>query len=176
MQNNMCFMEVNCNPIAILVEDLLRSCDQQQQLFMACQVFTRPYCGKQLSWWVLQDECDPDKAPDIVFQEDPSFSPLTSSSSGGQFGDDSLQQQLLHLLRTWCSSSSLTSVIGLLLALYAQHNKERIAAAVTDERILFELSMLDELGCSEVLLTGEPTDGTGTEQYSFGCILVWTTD
>lgn len=124
--------------------------------------FTRPYCGKQLTWWVLQDDCDPNKAPDIVFQEDPSFSPLTSSSSSGQDGDDSLQQQLLLLLRSWSSSSSLTSVIGVLLALYAQHNKQRIAAAVTDERILFELSMLDELGCSEVLLTGELLGSTST--------------
>lgn len=132
---------------------------------MACKLFTRPYCGKQLSWWVLQDDCNANKAPDIVFQEDPSFSPLTSSSSSGQDGD-SLQQQFLHLMRSWSSSSSLDAVIGVLLPLYAQHNKERIAAAVTDERILFELSMLDELGCTEVLLTGDLAESIGPESYS----------
>lgn len=115
-------------------------------------LFTRTYCGKQLHWWVLKDRLNPDQAPDIVFQDDPSFSPLTAAEGGG---DESLQQQLFLTLSSWNSNSSVETLIGVLLALYAQHNKARIAAAVTDDRILFELSMLDELGCAEVLLTGE---------------------
>jgi hypothetical protein len=113
---------------------------------MGCKLFTRPYCGTQLNWWILQDECDPAKAPDVVVQEDPSFSPLATAQADPAF---------LQLLKGWDSSSSLEALISILLGLYAEHNKARIAAAVTDERILFELSMLDEIGCREVLLTGE---------------------
>lgn len=113
---------------------------------MECKLFTRPYCGRQLSWWVLKDECDPNKAPDIICQDDPTFSPLTAAD---------VDSSLLQLLKGWSSSSRVDSLIGVLLVLYAQHNKALIAAAVTDERILFELSMLDGLGCQEVLLTGE---------------------
>jgi hypothetical protein len=65
----------------------------------------------------------------------------------------------LQQLRGWNSTSSIEELIGVLLALYAQHNKARIAAAATDERILFELAMLDELGCTEVLLTGTGCEG-----------------
>lgn len=115
---------------------------------MACKLFSRTYCCRPLAWWVLQDEFDPGKAPDVVFQDD--FSPLTAVD-----GDADLQQQLLQQLKSWNSTCSIEELIGVLLALYSQHNKARIAAAVTDERILFELAMLDELGCTEVLLTGE---------------------
>ena len=129
---------------------------------MGCQLFARTYCGRELQWWILQDECDPDKAPDIICQDDPSFSPLTAAA------DASLQQQLVQLLKSWGNGSSVESLIGLLLQLYAQHNKARIAAAVTDERILFELSMLEELGCTEVLLTGEMSNVDAVVDF-FGC-------
>lgn len=120
---------------------------------MGCKLLTRPYCGTQLNWWILQDECDPARAPDVVVQEDPSFSPLATAQA---------DPALLQLLKGWDSSSSLEALISILLGLYAEHNKARIAAAVTDERILFELSMLDEIGCKEVLLTG----GDGSPQQA----------
>lgn len=119
---------------------------------MSTKLFTRPYCGTHLNWWILQDEFDPSKAPDVVVQEDPSFSPLATAQA---------DPHLLQLLQGWdISSSSLEALIRILLALYAEHNKARIAAAVTDERVLFELSMLDEVGCREVLLAGEVTGVT----------------
>jgi hypothetical protein len=36
---------------------------------------------------------------------------------------------------------------------------------VTDERILFELTMVDELGCQEVLLTGDQNTRCGITHH-----------
>lgn len=131
---------------------------------MISRLFARQWCGTQLNWWLLLDEFDPGKV-DIIVQGDESFSPLTA-------GDSQLQQALMQQLKHWHSStnSNFDSLIQVLLQLYLQHNKQRIAATVHDERILFELSMVDELGCDEVLLTGEcgahpaSKPGIGTEQ------------
>jgi hypothetical protein len=120
------------------------------------QLFTRKWCGKQLQWWIVQDLCDTGKAPDIIFEDDPSFSPLTTAEQCDT-------QQLVQLLSNWTGDTA--TLIGLLLSLYVQHNKARIAAAVTDERILFELTMLDELGCQEVLLTGDQNTRCGITHH-----------
>jgi hypothetical protein len=125
--------------------------------------FTSRYCGRQLQWHFIQDACDPHRAPDVVFSSDPSFTPLLVTAAGA-VGDTAAEpgaahQQLLELLEGWdgrndSGSSSTDRLIGLLLQLYTAHNKQRIATCCSDERILFEASMCDALGCSEVLLTG----------------------
>lgn len=114
-------------------------------------LYTRDFCGKQLRWHIVQDPCDHRKAPDVIF-DDPTFCPLVLPST-------SCQQQLAALLDGWDSttdSQPLPALIQLLLSLYTDHQRARIAA-LGDDRISFELAMVADLGCTEMLLAGEAT-------------------
>lgn len=111
-------------------------------------LYTREFCGKQLRWHFVQDPCDRHKAPDVVF-DDITFCPIVDASNEEQ-------RQLAELLDGWSTATDshpLTALIKLLLSLYTEHQRNRIAA-VEDDRILFELAMVAELGCTEMLLAG----------------------
>lgn len=110
-----------------------------------CLVYKRHY-NRPLQWHIVRDPYDPSKAPDVVF-DDVTFVPLL---------DPSHQEELAQLLDGWEShgSTALAALLELLVALYMQHQKDKIAA-LGDERMLFELAMLEDLGCSEVQLAGE---------------------
>jgi hypothetical protein len=106
-----------------------------------------------LQWHLTHDPCDPRNAPDVVF-DDVTFNPLL---------DPSISPELRQMLSSWGSDSSssissrttsVAALLELLLGLYMQHQKEKIAA-LQDNRLLFELAMLEDLGCTEVLLLGE---------------------
>lgn len=115
-------------------------------------LYARDFCGKQLRWHFLQDPCDPRRAPDVVF-DDPSFCPLLS-------GPEHLQRRLTEVLDSWDGWSGrppLPDLIELLLALYTDYHRIRIAS-LEDDRILFELAMVEELGCTEMLLAGTAVD------------------
>lgn len=126
-----------------------------------CLVYRRQYANRTLQWHIMHDPCNPQKAPDVVF-DDVTFNPLL---------DLSVSSELVQLLSSWgsnsCKATSLAALLELLLSLYMQHQKERIAA-LQDDRLLFELAMLEDLGCSEVLLSGEC-------ERSAGCACVGTT-
>ncbi len=113
---------------------------------------------------VLRDLAVPSNPPDVIF-DDPSFMPLSygaaaslSSTEHGvaQQQQQQQQQQLLQLLGSWsaCSTDAdaLLRLLRPLLALYAAYQRQRLAQ-LHDERLQFELSMLDATGCSEVMLT-----------------------
>lgn len=104
-------------------------------------------------------------APDVIF-DDKSFHPLLPASTttpahpSSMFGSSdsdsssdyvSLQQLLLH----WDPSEphvQLSLLLQLLLRLYAAHQRTRIAARA-DDRLQFELGMVDSLHCEEMLLS-----------------------
>lgn len=113
-------------------------------------LYTRDYCGKRLRWHIVQDPCAPGKAPDVVFDE-PDFCPLVDAS-------EQERAQLASVLDTFDAvhskgPSRLASLLSLLLTCYAEHHKRKIAEC-GDDRVLFELAMVGELGCTEMLLTG----------------------
>jgi hypothetical protein len=117
-----------------------------------CLVYRRQYANRTLQWHLTHDPCDPRNAPDVVF-DDVTFNPLLYPS---------ISPELRQMLSSWGSDSSssissrttsVAAVLELLLGLYMQHQKEKIAA-LQDDRLLFELAMLEDLGCSEVLLSG----------------------
>lgn len=87
---------------------------------------------------VLQDISAPGSAPDVVFS-DPTFSPLWGDSSG--------RQQLVQLLSSWEPSQpeGLTALFDLLLDLYLEHQKAKLLQ-LHDERLQFELAMMESLG------------------------------
>jgi hypothetical protein len=85
--------------------------------------------------------------------DDVTFNPLLEAS---------INPELRQMLSSWGSNSSsstssetstVAAFLELLLGLYMQHQKDKIAA-LQDDRLLFELAMLEDLGCSEVLLSG----------------------
>lgn len=111
-------------------------------------LYTRDFCGRQLRWHIVHDPCDPQKAPDVLF-DDHTFCPLVEHVDEGH-------TQLVELLGSWDSLTDgavLPALIKLLLTLYTEHQRRRIAA-LEDDRILFELAMVGELGCREMLLSG----------------------
>jgi hypothetical protein len=103
-----------------------------------------------MHWYIVGNGFDhPSAAPDIVF-DDASFTPLTNGRAN---------HDLVALMEGWNAAKApacLQQLLERLSLLYLQHQKAKIAA-LEDDRILFELSMLDELGCNEVLLACEWT-------------------
>jgi hypothetical protein len=85
--------------------------------------------------------------------DDPTFCPALSSSSSSS----PEEKQLTELLASWSSSphqQQLHKLVQLLGNLFKQHNQLKLAA-LTDDRVHFELGTLDVTGCDQLLYVGE---------------------
>jgi hypothetical protein len=120
---------------------------------------------------VLRDLSRPDLPPDVVF-DTKGFSPLTAAPDLGSSHEDGASascsggagaaanpgaQQLLSAWRPAAPAAEARATAALLAALlraFLAHQRRRLAA-LQDERMTFELGMLEDTGCSELLLTGE---------------------
>ncbi|GBF91944.1 hypothetical protein Rsub_04668 [Raphidocelis subcapitata] len=109
-----------------------------------------PWCGQQLRWQLLRDLARPDLAPDLVVDAR-GFSPLASA-------------ELRALLRDWRAgaprdeAARMAGIVAAALRAFLGHQRERLGG-LSDERLAFELGMLEDTGCSELLLTDERDPG-----------------
>ncbi|KAF8062649.1 hypothetical protein HT031_003978 [Scenedesmus sp. PABB004] len=123
-----------------------RPAQRQSTAMERLTLFQRPWCNEQLEWQLIGSPSDRGKAPDVVFC-DPTFSPLAPGGAGAGGA------RLAELLDAWTGPECLPALLDELLRLYAEHQKAKVAA-LGDERMLFELAMLDDLGCTEVAQAG----------------------
>jgi Brain and reproductive organ-expressed protein (BRE) len=111
------------------------------------QTLRREWAGRPLAWSLLLGAPgDALSTPDIVF-DDASFQPLAA--------DCGHAPELKQLLDGWTGAddAELSRLLELLLKAYSQHQRQRVAL-LGDERLNFELALLDDLGCVEVALSG----------------------
>jgi len=128
---------------------------------------------------VLRDLARPELPPDVVC-DCRGFAPLNStagptsssssstttttttaaaSSSSSDAPSSSSPTQLQRLLKAWRPSTPAAeakhtaALVTTLLRLYLDHQRRRLST-LGDERMTFELGVLEDTGCSELLLTG----------------------
>jgi hypothetical protein len=111
---------------------------------------------------VLRDLSRPDLAPDFVF-DCKDFYPLIPDSGGG--ADADIARRLLAAWRSApppAEARAVGALLASLVRLFFDHQRRRLAG-LRSERLAFELGMLEDTGCTQLLLTG---DGPPAHQLS----------